>query len=140
MANSNDLKLRVLFDMVDGATKPLRNILNGNKSLAKSLKASRDELGKLQKTQKDVAAFRELRTGLAGTARELSTAQTRVKELAGGLRAFGPPSRQMIAEFEKAKRSVTQLTRSHEQQAAKVDELRTRLAGAGISTDRKSVV
>ncbi len=51
MGSSNDLKLRVLFDMVDGATKPLRNILNGNKSLAKSLKASRDELGKLQEEQ-----------------------------------------------------------------------------------------
>ncbi|MFP6558134.1 phage tail tape measure protein [Paraburkholderia sp. B3] len=134
MANGNDLKLRVLFDMIDGATKPLRNIMNGNKGLVKSLKESREELGKLQKAQKDVAAFREMRTGLAGTARELSSAQTRVKELAGGLRAFGPPSRQTIADFEKAKRSVVQLTASHGQQATKVDELRTRLAGAGIST------
>lgn len=134
MANGNDLKLRVLFDMIDGATKPLRNIMNGNKGLAKSLKESREELGKLQKAQKDVATFREIRTGLAGTARELGAAQTRVKELAGGLRAFGPPSRQMIADFEKAKRSVVQLTASHDQQATKVDELRTRLAGAGIST------
>ncbi|MFP4894511.1 phage tail tape measure protein [Paraburkholderia sp. EG304] len=134
MANGNDLKLRVLFDMIDGATKPLKNIMAGNKGLAKSLKESRDELGRLNKAQKDVATFREMRSGLAGTSRELGAAQTRVKELASGLRSFGPPSRQMIADFEKAKRSVTQLTRSHEQQAAKVDELRTRLAGAGIST------
>lgn len=134
MANSNDLKLRVLFDMVDGATKPLRNILNGNKGLAKSLKASRDELGKLQKTQKDVAAFRELRTGLAGTARELGAAQTRAKNLAGGLRAFGPPTRAMIADFEKAKRTASQLAATHAQQSGKVDELRQRLAGAGVQT------
>ena len=134
MANGNDLKLRVLFDMIDGATKPLRNIMNGNKGLTKSLKESREELGRLQKAQKDVATFREMRTGLAGTARELGTAQTRVKELAAGLRAFGPPSRQMIADFEKSKRSVVQLTAAHGQQAAKVDELRTRLGVAGIST------
>ena len=87
MANGNDLKLRVLFDMIDGATKPLRNIMNGNKGLTKSLKESREELGRLQKAQKGVATFREMRTGLAGTARELGTAQTRVKELAVGLRA-----------------------------------------------------
>ncbi|CAE6784526.1 hypothetical protein R69658_04231 [Paraburkholderia aspalathi] len=134
MANGNDLKLRVLFDMVDGATKPLRNILNGNKGLTKALKESRDELGKLQKSQKDVAAFRELRTGLAGTARELGAAQTRAKELAGGLRAFGPPSKAMIADFEKAKRTASQLAATHAQQSMKVDELRQRLAGAGIST------
>ena len=134
MANGNDLKLRVLFDMIDGATKPLRNIMNGNKGLTKSLKESREELGRLQKAQKDVATFREMRTGLAGTARELGTTQTRVKELAASVRAFGPPSRQMIADFEKSKRSVVQLTAAHGQQAAKVDELRTRLGVAGIST------
>ncbi len=134
MANSNDLKLRVLFDMVDGATKPLRNILNGNKGLAKSLKASRDELGKLQKAQKDVATFRELRTGLAGTARELGAAQSRAKELAGGLRATGAPTKAMIADFEKAKRTAAQLATTHAQQSGKVDELRQRLAGAGIQT------
>jgi hypothetical protein len=134
MANGNDLKLRVLFDMIDGATKPLRNIISGNKGLAKSLKESRDELGRLQKAQKDVATFREMRSGLTGAARELSAAQARVRELASGLRSFGPPSRQMIADFEKAKRTVTQLTRAHEQQSTRVDELRARLSGAGIST------
>ncbi|MFK4442039.1 uncharacterized coiled-coil DUF342 family protein [Caballeronia udeis] len=131
---ANDLKLRVLFDMVDNATKPLKELMNGNKGLAKSLKETRGELGQLKKAQKDVATFRELRTGLAGTARELNTAQTRAKELAGGLRAFGPPSKAMIADFEKAKRTASQLGQAHAQQANKVDELRTRLAGAGIST------
>ena len=131
---ANDLKLRVLFDMVDNATKPLKELMNGNKGLAKSLKETRGELGQLKKAQKDVATFRELRTGLAGTAGELKTAQTRAKELAGGLRAFGPPSKAMIADFEKAKRTAAQLGQAHAQQANKVDELRTRLAGAGIST------
>jgi hypothetical protein len=131
---ANDLKLRVLFDMVDNATKPLKNFLNGNKEVAKSLKETRGELGRLKTTQKDVSTFRELRTGLAGTARELGTAQTRAKELAGGLRAFGPPSKAMIADFEKAKRTASQLAATHAQQSTKVDELRQRLAGAGIST------
>jgi TP901 family phage tail tape measure protein len=131
---ANDLKLRVLFDMVDGATKPIRNILNGNKGLAKSLKESRDELGKLQKTQKDVAAFREMRAGLAGTSRNMRDAQARVTQLAGEIRATDSPTKAMTAEFEKAKRTAAQLAITHEAQANKVRELRTRLTGAGVDT------
>jgi TP901 family phage tail tape measure protein len=134
MATGNDLKLRVLFDMVDGATKPLRNVLNGNKELAKSLKESRGELGKLQKAQKDVAAFRDLRTSLADTSTKLGAAQAHVKELAGSLRAFGPPSQAMVAQLEKAKQAASKLRAEHKQQTAAVDELRTRLTAAGIDT------
>ncbi|MDR6387584.1 phage tail tape measure protein [Paraburkholderia phenoliruptrix] len=134
MANSNDLKLRVLFDMVDGATKPLRNILNGNKGLAKSLKESREELGKLQRTQKDVAAFREMRVGLNGTRRDMQSAQSRVAELARTIGSTDSPTKQMVAEFERAKRTAAQLTAEHDKQADKVRALRDRLAGAGIDT------
>lgn len=134
MANGNDLKLRVLFDMIDGATKPLRNVMNGNKELAKSLKASRDELGKLQRAQKDVAAFRDMRVGLVGAKREMQTAQARVAELARTIGSTGTPTKKMIAEFERAKRTAAQLTAAHDQQADKVRELRTRLSAAGIDT------
>ncbi|HDR8929197.1 TPA: phage tail tape measure protein [Burkholderia vietnamiensis] len=134
MANGNDLKLRVLFDMVDGATKPLRNVLNGNKELAKSLKESRDELGKLQRAQKDVAAFRDMRVGLVGAKRDMQGAQDRVAELAREIGATDSPTKKMTAEFERAKRTAAQLTAAHDQQAEKVRELRARLAGAGIDT------
>jgi TP901 family phage tail tape measure protein len=131
---ANDLKLRVLFDMVDGATRPIRNILNGNKGLAASLKESRAELGKLQKAQKDVAAFRDMRTGLVGAKRDMQGAQSRVAELARTIASTDTPTKAMNAEFEKAKRTAAQLTIAHDAQANKVRELRTRLDGAGIDT------
>ncbi|WP_158935292.1 phage tail tape measure protein [Burkholderia sp. S171] len=131
---ANDLKLRVLFDMVDGATRPIRNILNGNKGLAASLKESRAELGKLQKAQKDVAAFRDMRTGLVGAKRDLQGAQSRVAELARAIASTDTPTKAMNAEFEKAKRTAAQLAIAHDAQANKVRELRTRLDGAGIDT------
>ncbi|BDD79941.1 hypothetical protein [Burkholderia phage FLC10] len=134
MANGNDLKLRVLFDMVDGATKPLRNILNGNKGLAKSLKESREELGKLQRAQKDVAAFREMRVGLVGTKRDMQGAQDRVAELARTIGSTDAPTKKMVAEFERAKRTAAQLTAAHDQQADKVRTLRDRLSAAGVDT------
>lgn len=130
----NALKLRVMFDMIDNFTKPLKNVLNSNKGLAQSLKQTRGELAELGKQQKAVASFREMRSGLVGTAAKLDRAQARVKRLADSLRAFGPPSRDMIDKFEKAKQSAARLSIEHEKQSARVRELRAQLAGTGINT------
>ncbi|CAJ7079132.1 phage-encoded membrane protein [Burkholderia pseudomallei] len=130
----NALKLRVMFDMIDNFTKPLKNVLNSNKGLAQSLKRTRGELAELGKQQKAVASFREMRTGLVGTASKLDGARARVKRLADSLRAFGPPSRDMIDKFEKAKQSAARLSVEHEKQSARVRELRAQLASTGINT------
>ncbi|MCD4523049.1 hypothetical protein LRP76_31280, partial [Burkholderia pseudomallei] len=130
----NALKLRVMFDMIDNFTKPLKNVLNSNKGLAQALKQARGELAELGKQQKAVASFREMRTGLAGTAEKLGEARTRVNGLATALRAADQPSRQMIADFEKAKQSAARLSIEHEKQSARVRELRAQLASTGIDT------
>lgn len=130
----NALKLRVMFDMIDNFTKPLKNVLNSNKGLAQALKQTRGELAELGKQQKAVASFREMRSGLAGTAAKLDRARARVKRLADSLRAVGPPSRDMIDKFEKAKQSAARLSVEHEKQSARVRELRAQLAGTGINT------
>lgn len=130
----NALKLRVMFDMIDNFTKPLKNVLNSNKGLAQALKQTRGELAELGKQQKAVASFREMRTGLAGTAEKLGEARTRVNGLATALRAADQPSRQMIADFEKAKQSAARLSIEHEKQSARVRELRAQLASTGIDT------
>ncbi|HDR9156157.1 TPA: hypothetical protein QDB05_002641 [Burkholderia vietnamiensis] len=130
----NALKLRVVFDMIDNMTKPLKNMLAGNKGLASSLKETRRELAEMGKTQKAIGSFRELHGGLASTTTQLDTARARVKELAGSLRAFGPPSQQMIAELGKARQAASKLRAEQKQQSNELQELRTRLAGAGIDT------
>ncbi|MCU9956863.1 hypothetical protein OEJ37_26220 [Burkholderia sp. BKH01] len=130
----NALKLRVMFDMVDNWTKPLRNMLNSNKGLAQSLKATRGELAELGKQQKAVASFREMRAGLADTTKKLGAAQSNVKALAGSLHAFGPPTKQMVADMARARQAASRLRAEQKKQAAAVDEMRGRLAQAGIET------
>lgn len=130
----NALKLRVMFDMVDGITKPLKNMLAGNKELANSLKDTRRKLAEVGKTQKSIAEFREMRTSLASTASQLHLTRTRAKELARALRSAGPPSRQMIADLEKTKQAAARLTGEHRKQVPKVHELRERLRAVGIDT------
>ncbi|KVN50010.1 phage tail tape measure protein [Burkholderia ubonensis] len=131
---NNSLKLRVMFDMIDNMTKPLRNVLNSNRGLAQSLRQTRSELAELGKQQKAVASFREMRTGLAEATTKLAAAQSNVKALAGSLRAFGPPSQQMIAELARARQAASQLRAEQKKQAASVEEMRRRLAQAGVDT------
>ncbi|RAS17398.1 phage tail tape measure protein [Paraburkholderia bryophila] len=130
----NALKLRVMFDMIDGITKPLKTMLAGNKGLASSLKETRRELADMGKAQKDVGKFRELHSGLTDTSTKLNAARGRVRELAGSLRAFGPPSQQMTAELGKARQAASQLSAEQKKQTAGLQEMRQRLAGAGIDT------
>ncbi|MYM70546.1 phage tail tape measure protein, partial [Pseudoduganella sp. FT55W] len=131
---SNELKLRVLFDMVDRVTRPLRNVLEGNKGAAKALSETRNRLKELGKTQQDVGAFRELRTGLRDTDAQLAAAQQRVRTLAGEMGRSGPPTRAMARDFESAKRAAAELTATQARQQNELRELRGRLAGAGIDT------
>ncbi|MEX4004926.1 phage tail tape measure protein [Paraburkholderia sp. EG285A] len=134
----NALKLRVMFDMVDNMTKPLKNILAGNKGLAGSLKETRRELAEMGKTQKTIGEFREMRKGLTSTASQLDSARGRASELAAALKSSANPSRQMAAEFEKARQTASRLGTEHERQSARVRELREQLSAAGISTRKLS--
>ncbi|WP_310631565.1 hypothetical protein [Paraburkholderia sp.] len=130
----NALKLRVVFDMVDKMTKPLKTILAGNKGLAGSLKETRRELAEMGKTQKAIGEFRQMRSGLEATNTRLGDATARVKALSGSMRAFGPPSQQMTAELAKARQGASLLRAEQKQQTNGLQELRTRLGGAGIDT------
>ena len=131
---SNELKLRVLFNAIDGFTKPLRNMIAGNGSMIQAVKASSDKLKQLNQVQRDVGAFRELKTGLKSTSTELEAAQQRVRKLAASLHASGPPTKAMVRDFEKAKTAAAALKTTQEQQAQQLGELRGKLAGAGVET------
>ncbi|RQS11277.1 hypothetical protein DIE07_10985 [Burkholderia sp. Bp9002] len=131
----NTLKLRVMVDMVDNMTKPLQMILTGNKGLADSLKASRRELDEMAKTQQRVGEFREMRRGLADTALQLEAVRAQVDALGQSLNASGPPSRQMIQDFEEAKDASSGLADTFGEQADQLRELRSQLADASAETN-----
>lgn len=123
-----------MFDMVDKITRPLKTMLAGNKALASSLKETRAQLSKLSNAQKNIAAFRELSGSVAKTTAEMKAAHVCVGELTRALHASGPPSKAMIADFERAKQAAATLTAKHSQQVAKLGELRTKLSDAGVAT------
>ncbi|MFM0097541.1 hypothetical protein PQQ87_18140 [Paraburkholderia nemoris] len=130
----NALKLRVMFDMIDNMTKPLKTMLAGHKGLANSLKNTRRELAEMGKTQKAVASFREMRAGLDATGTQLATARGNVRKLADSLRAMGPPSQRMIADLQGAREAARAASQQHKAQTQAVNELRTKLESAGVNT------
>lgn len=136
MTTRSSLVLRVALNLVNGATRPLQNILSNNNRLQSSLTATRSRLTALGATQRDIGAFRELRTGMQATETQLQAAQARVAQLAQGMRAAGTPTQAMTREFERAKRAAAALRTTHEQQTLQLQQLRTRLSGAGIDTRR----
>jgi TP901 family phage tail tape measure protein len=131
---ANDLKLRVLLNLVENATRPLRNIMGGSNQAATSLKATRDRLKDLDKVQRDIGAFRELRTGMNDTARQLAEAKAKVSALAQAMHASGPPTQAMVRDFEQARQAARGLQDAHRQEYAQLQQLRTRLSGAGVDT------
>lgn len=131
---ANDLKLRVVLDLIQNATGPLRNMMSGSNRAATSIKATRDRLKELDRAQKDVASFRELRTGAAATSNQLQAAQARVDALARQIGAVGAPTRAMSRDFAQARREAAALRTTHDQQQQQLQQLRARLSGAGIDT------
>ncbi len=97
-------------------------------------KKTRGELAELGKQQKAVASFREMRAGLTGTATKLGEAQAHVRQLAGSLRTFGPPSRQMIADLAHARQAASTLRAEQKKQTIALEEMRGKLSRAGIDT------
>ncbi|ACA89361.1 MULTISPECIES: phage tail tape measure protein [Burkholderia cepacia complex] len=136
--SDRSLRLEVVLKALDQASRPIREIATKNRTLVKELRDSRMRLKELNDTQRRIGEFREMRTGLANTSTKLADAQKKVKELAKSLHAVGPPSQQMIAELAKARQASSKLGATFKKQSASVDELRNRLARAGVDTGKLS--
>lgn len=131
---ANELKLQVVLNAMDRITGPLKKISGGAGEAGKELKRLRDRMKDLESTQKDVGQFRDLSRGLATTRNSLGQAQDKVKALAQEMKASAAPSAELRNEFNSAVRTAQNLTRQHDQQRTKLQEVRTSLSNAGIST------
>ena len=75
------LKLEVLLGAIDKATGPLKKITEGSGKTAQALKASRDELRTLERAQKDLRGFRQLKQQSQQTSTALEDQQREIREL-----------------------------------------------------------
>ena len=131
---ANDLKMEVILQAIDRATRPIRAITQGSVGLGRALKDSRDQLKAMQAQQADISSWRTLRTAAGQTEQSLQQARDKVKELGRQMAATGVPTRQMQRDLQGAIREATRLKREHQEQQTQLQGLRGKLSAAGIST------
>ncbi|RON97123.1 phage tail tape measure protein [Pseudomonas fluorescens] len=135
---ANDLKLRVLLSAIDQATRPLRAINNSSIGAARALKDAREKLKALNSQQKDVSAWRSQRAAAEMTAQALQAARNKVRTLSQQVAATGAPTKAMTQDLRNAIREAQKLKQQHQLNSEQLQRLRTRLHGAGISTQNLS--
>lgn len=133
---ARDLRLEVILQAVDRATRPIRAVTQGGSELASTLKASREALKSLQSQQKDVESFRRQQEAARQAGEALQANRERLRALSAQMAATANPTRQMTAEFQRAMREGHKLKTAHGEQQRKLQELQGRLQSAGISTNR----
>lgn len=131
---ANDLKMEVILQAIDRATRPIRAITQGSVGLGRALKDSRDQLKAMQAQQRDISSFRALKQASEKTAWALKDTRSEVKELSQLMAQSKTPSRELSNEFQRAVRAASALKREHQEQQTQLQGLRGKLSAAGIST------
>ena len=136
MSGIRNLKLEVILQAVDRATRPLKAVMQGSKGLSRSVKESRDQLKALNDQQARIDAFRSLTRDAKETGDKLAAARQKVKELAGSIAAAGPPTEKMARQLQRAEIAVERLSLANTKRIEAARAAKTTLDAAGISTNR----
>ncbi|MBB5469158.1 hypothetical protein HDG32_005305 [Paraburkholderia sp. CI2] len=97
---SHDLKLRVVFDMVDRAARPLKSVMSGTKGLSREIAETKKQLGELGRQQKQLTAFRNLKRSIKESGLEMRAASDKARALRQQLDALEGPA---VKKLELAK-------------------------------------
>ncbi|MEH6490742.1 phage tail tape measure protein [Halopseudomonas sp.] len=131
---ARDLKLQVVLAAIDKATAPIKKVMGSSAGLAKSLKETRDTLKGLQTQQKDISSFKTLKGASEKTSAAMQANRDKVRKLSQQLANTARPTKALTNEFKTAVRQGHALKQKHGEQERALQELRTKLKGAGIST------
>ncbi|SFT49242.1 phage tail tape measure protein [Pseudomonas marincola] len=131
---ARDLKLEVVLQALDRASKPFKTIGKSSVGLANDLRNTRTELKGLQAQQKDVSSFRALRTASDKTGSALQENRDKIRQLSRELGAAEQPSKALTRSFRDAVRQGQALKTKHAEQQRELQGLRGKLNAAGVST------
>jgi len=131
---ARDLKLQVVLQGLNRASKPFREAGRSAIGLGRDLKASRSELKALQAQQSDISSFRALKGQTEQTGKAMQASRDKVRQLAREIGAAGAPTKALNQQYQRAIREATALKAKHAQQQTELQGLRGKLGAAGIST------
>ncbi len=130
------LKLEVILNGIDKITKPIKQAMTSVGGLDEEVKDAELALKKLNKQQKKMDAFKNLKTQSKNTSIALKAAKDQTKELALALKSTDSPTKTMINNFERAKNKVNRLKKAQQAEKQELQGVRLALNEAGLSTRR----
>jgi TP901 family phage tail tape measure protein len=131
---ADKLKLEILFEAIDEATKNIKNIDRSSKEMGKAVGEARDRLRDLNRQAGDMKNFVTLKKNVGDTKKEMEAAQDRVNKLAAEMRKTDNPTKAMTRDFAKAKTEAGALKDRLAAQNAELQKMRDKMASAGVST------
>ncbi|KUQ27785.1 phage tail tape measure protein [Enterobacter hormaechei] len=131
---SNNVRIEVLLNAVDRASRPLKAIQNASKSLAGDIRNSQTTLRDLNAQASRIDGFRKASAQLAVTGQSLNKAKQEAAALAVQFKNTENPTKAQARAMEAAKKSAADLQLKYNGLRQSVQRQRTELAQAGINT------
>lgn len=131
---SNNVRIEVLLNAVDRASRPLKSIQNASKSLAGDIRTSQNSLRDLNAQASRIDGFRKASAQLAVTGQSLKKAKDEAAALAVQFKNTENPTNAQVRAMEAAKKSAADLQLKYNGLRQSVQRQRTELAQAGINT------
>ncbi|AWV44548.1 phage tail tape measure protein [Hafnia alvei] len=131
---SNNLKLQVLLNAVDRASRPFKAIQTASKSLSGSIRDTQKTLKELNAQAGRVEGFRKTSAQLAVTGQSLQKAKNEAEALAIQFKNTEKPTRAQAQVMESAKRAASELQLKYNGLRQSVQRQRLALQQSGIST------
>lgn len=131
---SNNVRIDVLLNAVDRASRPLKAIQTASKTLAGDIRTSQNSLRDLNAQASRIDGFRKASAQLAVTGQSLDKAKQAAAALAVQFKNTENPTKAQARAMEAAKKSAADLQLKYNGLRQSVQRQRTELAQAGINT------
>lgn len=131
---SNNVRLEVLLNAVDRASRPLKAIQTASKTLAGDIRSSQNSLRDLNAQAGRIDGFRKASAQLAVTGQSLNKAKQEAAALAVQFKNTQNPTTAQARAMEAAKKSAADLQLKYNSLRQSLQRQRTELAQAGINT------
>lgn len=130
----SNLKLQVLLNAVDRATKPLQSIQKASKTLSGDIRKTQADLKLLNDQSGKVDGFKKSSAQLAVTSQKLKEAKEEAARLSMEFKNSANPTAKQTRLMEAAKRAANDLQLKQNGLRVSVQRQRTELESSGIST------
>ena len=131
---SNNVRIEVLLNAVDRASRPLKAIQNASKSLSGDIRTSQKSLRELNAQASRIDGFRKASAQLAVTGHALDKAKQEAEALATQFKNAERPTRAQAQVLESAKRAAEGLQTKYNSLTESVKRQQRELGAVGINT------